>query len=84
MAPIPLDAVRLIFRGLTVKGFWLTDWFRTATRETRDRTLGEIAKLLASGQLVPPVEADYDLAEFQAAITHSERPGRSGKIILVG
>ncbi|HEV2672984.1 MAG TPA: zinc-dependent alcohol dehydrogenase family protein [Aliidongia sp.] len=84
MQPIPLDAGRLIFRGLTVKGFWLTDWFRTATRETRDKTLGEIGKLLASGQLVPPVEAEYDLADVQAAIVHSERPGRTGKIILVG
>ena len=84
MQPIPLDAGRLIFRGLTVKGFWLTDWFRTSTRETRDKTLGEIGKLLATGQLVPPVEATYDLADVQAAIVHSERPGRTGKIVLVG
>ena len=84
MAPIPLDAGRLIFRGLTVKGFWLSDWFRTVTRETRDRTLGEVAKLLATGQLVPPVEAEYDLADAHAAIAHSERPGRTGKIVLVG
>lgn len=84
MQPIPLDAGRLIFRGLVVKGFWLSDWFRTSTRETRDRTLGEIGKLLASGQLVPPIEAVYDLADVHAAIVHSERPGRTGKIVLVG
>lgn len=84
MAPLPIDAGRLIFRGLTVKGFWLSDWFRTVTRETRDRTLGEVAKLLATGQLVPPVEAEYDLADAHAAIAHSERPGRTGKIVLVG
>ncbi|HLZ65272.1 MAG TPA: zinc-dependent alcohol dehydrogenase family protein [Aliidongia sp.] len=84
MAPLPLDAGRLIFRGLVVKGFWLTDWFRTSTGETRAKTLGEVAKLLASGQLVPPVEAEYDLADVHAAIVHSERPGRTGKIVLVG
>jgi NADPH:quinone reductase-like Zn-dependent oxidoreductase len=84
MAPMPLDAGRLIFRGLTVRGFWLTDWFRTATKETKEKTLGEVAKLLASGQLVPPVEAEYDLADAHAAIVHSERAGRTGKIILVG
>jgi NADPH2:quinone reductase len=84
MAPMPLDAGRLIFRGLVVKGFWLTDWFRTVAKETRDKTLGAVAKLLASGQLVPPVEAEYDLADVHAAIVHSERPGRTGKIILVG
>jgi NADPH:quinone reductase-like Zn-dependent oxidoreductase len=84
MEPIPLEAGRLIFRGLTVKGFWLTDWFRSVPRETRDRTLGEISKLLASGQLVPPIEAEYDLADAHKAIVHSERPGRTGKIVLIG
>jgi NADPH:quinone reductase len=84
MAPMPIEAGRLIFRGLTIKGFWLIDWFRTTTKEVRDKTLGDVAKLLASGQLVPPIEAEYDLADVQAAIAHSERPGRTGKIILVG
>jgi NADPH:quinone reductase-like Zn-dependent oxidoreductase len=84
MEPIPLEAGRFIFRGLTVKGFWLTDWFRSTSRETRDKTLGEIGKLLASGKLVPPVEAEYDLADVHQAIVHSERPGRTGKIVLVG
>ena len=84
MQPIPLDAGRLIFRNLTVKGFWLTDWFRTATQESRTQTLGEVGKLLASGQLAPPVEAEYDLADAHAAIAHSERPGRTGKIVLIG
>jgi len=84
MQPIPLDAGRLIFRNLTIKGFWLTDWFRTATQESRTQTLGEVGKLLASGQLAPPVEAEYDLADAHAAIAHSERPGRTGKIVLIG
>ncbi|GGF21973.1 alcohol dehydrogenase [Aliidongia dinghuensis] len=84
MQPLPLDAGRLIFRGLTVRGFWLTDWFRTVTREVRERTLDEVGKLLASGRLAPPVEAEYDLADVHAAIAHSERPGRTGKILLVG
>jgi NADPH:quinone reductase len=84
MQPMPLDAGRLLFRGLTIKGFWLIDWFRNTAKDARDKTLGEIAKLLGSGQLVPPIEAEYDLADAQAAIAHSERPGRTGKIVLVG
>ena len=84
MTPMPLDAGRLIFRGLTVKGFRLTDWFRVTPPETRNRTVGAVAKLLGSGKIVPPVEAEYDLADVHAAIAHSERPGRTGKIVLVG
>ena len=47
-------------------------------------TLGNLMQLMAQGDLVPPVEAEYDLADFRAAITHAERPGRRGKILLTG
>jgi len=33
---------------------------------------------------VPPVEARYPLADIRAAVAHAERPGRSGKVLLVG
>lgn len=39
---------------------------------------------MADGELVPPVEAEYDLAEFRAAMAHAERPGRQGKVLLTG
>jgi NADPH:quinone reductase-like Zn-dependent oxidoreductase len=41
-------------------------------------------QLMADGRLLPPVEAEYDLTDFQAAIAHAERPGRQGKVLLVG
>ncbi|HVJ56018.1 MAG TPA: zinc-dependent alcohol dehydrogenase family protein [Aliidongia sp.] len=81
---VPIDPARLIFRGLTVKGFWLSDWFRATARETRDKTVGEVMKLLASGRMVPPVEAEYDLADYGQAVVHAERTGRLGKILLIG
>jgi NADPH:quinone reductase-like Zn-dependent oxidoreductase len=38
---------------------------------------------MATQEIVPPVEAEYPLSEVLAAVEHSERPGRSGKVLLV-
>jgi hypothetical protein len=38
---------------------------------------------MATQEIVPPVEAEYPLSEVLAAAEHSERPGRSGKVLLV-
>ena len=34
--------------------------------------------------VVPPVEAEYELTDFHAAIAHAERAGRHGKVLLTG
>jgi NADPH2:quinone reductase len=81
---LPLDATRLVFRALAVKGFWLAEWVRATPREAREKAFTETLRLLAAGKLAPPVEAQYDLADFAEAIAHAERPGRLGKILLVG
>jgi NADPH:quinone reductase-like Zn-dependent oxidoreductase len=81
--PLPLNNGEMLFRGLTVRGFWLTHWFQRTPPETAAATLGELMRLMADGQLVPPVEATYDLADFRAAVEHAQRPGRRGKVLLV-
>ena len=80
----PLDAGAMIFRGTTVRGFWLITWFQTRTPEQLNRAFGEVIRLLANGTLSPPVEAEYDLADFRRAIEHAQRPGRHGKVLLRG
>ena len=82
--PIPLHSGEVLFKGVTVKGYWLTHWLRVENPLKVLQTLGELMNLMAAGQLVPPVEAEYDLADFAAAITHAETPGRSGKVLLTG
>jgi NADPH:quinone reductase-like Zn-dependent oxidoreductase len=39
---------------------------------------------MASNEIVPPVEAEYSLADIHEAVKHAERKGRSGKVLLVG
>jgi NADPH:quinone reductase-like Zn-dependent oxidoreductase len=37
---------------------------------------------MAQGHIVPPVEAEYDLARIHDAVRHAERSGRNGKVLL--
>ncbi|MFD2936075.1 zinc-dependent alcohol dehydrogenase family protein [Spirosoma flavum] len=77
-----MNAGLIIFRELTVKGFWLTDWMRRVDRQTRQEVAQNVISLLTSGKIQLPVEASYSLDQIVEAIEHTERPGRRGKILM--
>jgi len=82
--PIPLDARRIIFGGTTVRGFWLTQWMTQSPPAHVAEAMGIVLRLMAEGTVAPPVEARYGLDQVHEAVAHAERPGRSGKVLLVG
>jgi NADPH:quinone reductase len=82
--PLPIDGGQMIFLTSTVRGFWLSKWMRDAPPAHRQSVAGELLKLMATGELTPPIEAEYPLKDFAAAVKHAETPGRSGKVLLVG
>ncbi|MBC3785090.1 zinc-dependent alcohol dehydrogenase family protein [Spirosoma utsteinense] len=77
-----INAGLLIFRELTVKGFWLTDWMRRVDSQTRQLVAQNVISLLSSGKIQLPVEASYSLDQIKEAVEHADRPGRWGKILL--
>ena len=77
-----INAGLLIFRELTIKGFWLTDWMRRVDKETRQDVAKNVISLLTSGEIQLPVEATYPLDQITEAIEHADRPGRWGKILI--
>ena len=83
-AVVPLDSRIQIFAGTTVRGFWLVRWFQEVPPAHVEQTIATVLGLMAEGVVDPPVEARYDLADVREAVAHSERPGRSGKVLLVG
>jgi NADPH2:quinone reductase len=82
--PLALDTARQIFGGTTVRGFWLVRWFRETPPAGVQGVIRTVLGLMADGTLDPPVEARYDLGEVREAVVHAERPGRAGKVLLVG
>jgi NADPH2:quinone reductase len=79
-----IDAKALIFDKVTVRGFWIMEWFQRQSPEVIGRGLTDVVTMLACGDLCAAVEAEYDLADFRQAIEHAERTGRRGKILLTG
>ncbi len=81
---IPLDSGDMIFKGSTVRGFWLSRWYLNTPSDAVQATIREVIKMMGSGHLAPPVEKEYDLEQFKAAIANAEQPGRRGKVLLTG
>lgn len=82
--PIPMNSAVVIFKQLTVRGFWLTTWMQTAPKDVQHAAAKELLTLFATGKLTAPVDATFDLAEIKEAVIRSETPGRAGKVLLVG
>lgn len=80
--PMPVSSRDLIFKQVTVKGFWGSKVGASIPAETRRQLIGELIRLAAGGQLKLPVEAVYDLADVAKAAAANAQPGRKGKVLL--
>ena len=72
----------LIFRGVTVHGFWLITWLRQTDNATIRAAYEQVIGLIADGSLRAPVEASYELSRYREAFAHAQRPARGGKVLL--
>ena len=82
--PASLPPSLLIFQDVTIRGFWLVTWFRTASPERQQEVFGEVATLIASGQVSAPVHATYRVADIKEAVAAAAGGGRRGKVVVVG
>lgn len=73
----------LIFSDITVRGFWLARWFRTATPERQKSVYGKIIALIASGKLSAPIHATYAVKDIKTAVAVAAGGQRNGKVIIV-
>jgi NADPH:quinone reductase-like Zn-dependent oxidoreductase len=80
--PLSLPVLDLIFRGLSIHGYWLNRWLDSTPQKTIVRTYRERAALVENGILTAPVEATYALADYREAIGHAARTDRHGKVLF--
>jgi len=80
--PIVVPPLTLIFRGLSVHGWWLKHWLDSTPPAKINETYRELAALVADGTLAAPVDATYPLEEYRAAITRAQASGRHGKVLF--
>ncbi len=79
---LPLSTHDIIFKQLTIKGFWAYKIFPTISAADTQRMFGELIGLIASGTLKLPAGGVFGLDEAAAAVTAAQTPGRSGKILF--
>ena len=72
----------LIYRGLSLHGFWLINWIRNAPRIEIREIYQKLGDLVADGSLSAVVETVYALEQFKEAFDQSLKSNRSGKILF--
>ena len=72
----------LIYRDLSLHGFWLINWIRNAPRAEIQETYQKLGELVADGSLSAAVEHVYPLEQFKEAFEQSLKSNRSGKILF--
>jgi len=72
----------LIYRGLSLHGFWLINWIRSAPRTEIEEIYQKLGDLIADGSLSAAVEHAYPLGQFKEAFKQSLKSNRTGKILF--
>lgn len=80
--PMRIPSGATIFKQAVVKGFWGAKVSADMAPEKRAALIGELMRLVASGELKLPVEAIFGLDRIKDAVAASLTPGKIGKVLL--
>ena len=72
----------IIFRGITIDGFWGSKVMPALSAEERTALFGEILTKVATGAITLPVDGSFAFADIADAVAAHGRKGRIGKILL--
>ncbi len=81
--PCQISPASFVFKDITLRGFWLAQWFRTASPEAQARVFGEIVQLIASGKLSARVQATFGIDQIKEAVALAASGARAGKVLIV-
>ncbi len=80
--PVKVDYHELVFRGITVRGFWLSKELQRIGVTKTVALYRSLAERVVGGELHTEVEASYSLSDAKVALEHASREARGGKIIF--
>jgi NADPH:quinone reductase-like Zn-dependent oxidoreductase len=80
--PCEIDAADIVFRNISLRGFWYSRWFLTAEPAAIKSLFVRLVDMLNANQLRVPLEAAYPIDRLTEALAHAQRAGRGGKIVL--
>jgi mitochondrial enoyl-[acyl-carrier protein] reductase / trans-2-enoyl-CoA reductase len=80
--PCEVDAADIVFRDISLQGFWYSRWLSTAHPAAIRAVFARLVAMLQAKTLRVPLEASYPIERLTEALAHAEREGRLGKIVL--
>jgi NADPH:quinone reductase-like Zn-dependent oxidoreductase len=81
--PSVVPAAQLIFRDISIRGFWLANWFKSATPEQITRMYDRLVPLVASGAISAPIAGTYRFADIAEAVAVASK-NRGKALFTVG
>jgi NADPH:quinone reductase-like Zn-dependent oxidoreductase len=78
--PLIASAPQAIFRNLSIRGFWLFTWYKTATPEKLVAMYEHLSGLMLRGAITAPIAATHSFDQFGQALATAAK--FSGKVIL--
>ena len=78
--PLLGSAPLAIFRNLSIRGFWLFTWYKTATPEKLVAMYEHLSELMLRGAITAPIAATHGFDQFGQALATAAK--FSGKVIL--
>lgn len=80
--PCEVDAADIVFRDISVRGFWYSRWFSAADPTAIKALFARLLGMLQAKTLRVPLEASYPIERLTEALAHAQREGRLGKVVL--
>ncbi|HEY5895121.1 MAG TPA: 2-enoyl thioester reductase domain-containing protein [Chthoniobacterales bacterium] len=80
--PVRVSNGALIFKNVAIRGFWITTWYVSATRDEKEEFFRQLGVLASQGLLRTPVDSRFPLSQIKEAIARAEQSGRNGKVLL--
>jgi len=77
-----IDPTHLLYRELTMRGFWLNDWFQQSSHEVIAARYDRLKDLMTTGRIHGIIESRYDLSNVKEALAHTAVTSRNGKVVL--
>jgi NADPH:quinone reductase len=78
-----IDIRKMLFYNLSLRGFWIPDWWRSAELDKRMQVANTVVNLVVEGKLTADVDSTFKLSEIKQAVAKAEQPGNNGRVMLV-
>lgn len=80
--PLRMSASLLVFKDLTFRGFWITQWMQRANAQEIRAMFDKLFPLIRKGVIRTKIDTAYPIHSAREAIVHAQQSERDGKILF--